>query len=437
MEQARQAEALARLVDLLATSGKLPSVNEPADLAAATARLPAGAVDWAVMMGRQCADAVVAAMGEGARWLPEDETRRAIEMEVLSLLRHVAGNAREFQLNPDQISIAHKMARHGLPYERYMGGLRLVQTIVLSALLDQAADYRPAQARSWLPGALAATVTRFFDQSVGAVVSEYLAERQRAIAQTVADRRRIALALISGERVAEEVAERTLGICLAHHHLAVILWAEGPNAPAVARGELEATVARAANALHAPAALTISDDRDDRTLLGWITTPVRFSPDYPGVLSRVFAAGEFRVAIGSPEHGADGFRRTHLAARDAERVARQGVPARITVYRDVDVLALLSLDPEPARWFVSDQLGQLASPGNDALADLRATALCYLECGNSLVRTAAVLHVHRNTVLYRLNSIERMLGRPLGERPLATHAALTLAQQFGGPLPGS
>ena len=172
MEQARQAEALARLVDLLATSGKLPSVNEPADLAAATARLPAGAVDWAVMMGRQCADAVVAAMGEGARWLPEDETRRAIEMEVLSLLRHVAGNAREFQLNPDQISIAHKMARHGLPYERYMGGLRLVQTIVLSALLDQAADYRPAQARSWLPGALAATVTRFFDQSVGAVVSE-------------------------------------------------------------------------------------------------------------------------------------------------------------------------------------------------------------------------------------------------------------------------
>jgi DNA-binding PucR family transcriptional regulator len=83
---------------------------------------------------------------------------------------------------------------------------------------------------------------------------------------------------------------------------------------------------------------------------------------------------------------------------------------------------------------VDDQLGPLGSSGDEALSDLRATALSYLESGNSLVRTAAALHIHRNTVLYRLGSIERMLGRTLGERPLATYAALALAQQVGGSL---
>jgi DNA-binding PucR family transcriptional regulator len=41
--------------------------------------------------------------------------------------------------------------------------------------------------------------------------------------------------------------------------------------------------------------------------------------------------------------------------------------------------------------------------------------------------TARQLHVHRNTVVYRVAKIERLLGRPLDERPFATQATLTLA----------
>jgi hypothetical protein len=37
-------------------------------------------------------------------------------------------------------------------------------------------------------------------------------------------------------------------------------------------------------------------------------------------------------------------------------------------------------------------------------------------------------------VLYRLGSIERILGREIGEHPLATHAALALAQRLGQAL---
>jgi DNA-binding PucR family transcriptional regulator len=100
----------------------------------------------------------------------------------------------------------------------------------------------------------------------------------------------------------------------------------------------------------------------------------------------------------------------------------------------VDIVALLTTDPEHAQRFVTGQLGSLAAAGDEARAELRATALCYLESGCSLVKTAAALHIHRNTVLYRLSSVERLLGRALGTNPLATHAALTLAQRLGGSL---
>jgi hypothetical protein len=103
------------------------------------------------------------------------------------------------------------------------------------------------------------------------------------------------------------------------------------------------------------------------------------------------AAGGIRAAAGSPRQGAAGFRRSNLEARDARRTARQGLPGSVIAYRDIDAMALLSADPERAQWLVADELGGLAS-------------------------------------------IERLLGRPLAERPLPTLAALTLIQRFGPEL---
>jgi hypothetical protein len=192
MVNVSQHEILARFVELLAPgTERVPSANEPADLASASSCLQPGAVGWAVEVSHRCADAVVSTMGERVSLLPEAETRRAIETSVLALLRHIAGHTGQTALNAEQVSQAHKMARAGLRHERFTGGLRLVQTLVLDALLDRAMRHRPVQTRRLLLTVLPAVVTGFFDASVGAVISEYLAERQRAISQTLADRRRM------------------------------------------------------------------------------------------------------------------------------------------------------------------------------------------------------------------------------------------------------
>ena len=436
MDRAAQAKALADFVAFLRTGEPSARANKPADIAAASAGLPACAVGWGVAIGHRCSDAVLARMGPDAAWLPEDETRRGIEFSVLSALRRLTADVHEFPLSPDQVSLAHKMARHGLPYERYMTGIRLVQEILLEALLDEFARYRPAAGQAWLPAAMALATSRFLDESAAAVVSEYLAESQRAIARTVAYQRRTLAALLAGDQVPDDVAASTLGISLSHQHLAIVLWTREQSPPPGARAELEAAASQAAAALRADRHFAINDGNDDTAVLAWVNSPGPFPADYPARLARALAAGDFRAAIGAPASGPAGFRRSHLAARDAERVARQGLPGKVTAYRDVDLLALLTSDPERSQHFVTDHLGKLATSGDDTIAELRATALCYLESGCSLVRTAAALHVHRNTVLYRLGSIERLLGRELATSPLAAHAALALAQRLGPALLG-
>jgi DNA-binding PucR family transcriptional regulator len=98
----------------------------------------------------------------------------------------------------------------------------------------------------------------------------------------------------------------------------------------------------------------------------------------------------------------------------------------VTRYDEVALISLSSTDSERAAWFVTEELGALAAPDR-ATADLRATLLAYLDRGSSFVRAAEALHVHRNTVVYRLRRAEELLGRTAAERTLETHLALRLA----------
>jgi DNA-binding PucR family transcriptional regulator len=64
---------------------------------------------------------------------------------------------------------------------------------------------------------------------------------------------------------------------------------------------------------------------------------------------------------------------------------------------------------------------------DDTTRRLGATVRAYLDENGSRGRTAKRLHVHENTVAYRLRQAEELLGRSVEKRTLELRVALALA----------
>ena len=64
---------------------------------------------------------------------------------------------------------------------------------------------------------------------------------------------------------------------------------------------------------------------------------------------------------------------------------------------------------------------------DDTTRRLAATVRTYLDENGSRGRTAKRLHVHENTVAYRLRQAEELLGRSVEKRTLELRVALALA----------
>ena len=140
---------------------------------------------------------------------------------------------------------------------------------------------------------------------------------------------------------------------------------------------------------------------------------------------------DVHIAAGLPARGIDGFRTSHRQALEAARVAAMSTrERRVCSYREIDLMSMLSTDVTTARDFVLRELGELA--GRDATSTMmRRTLTCYLDHDRSLVGAADELHVARNTVAYRVRRAEELRGRPIADRRLHLHVALTLADHFG------
>ena len=118
----------------------------------------------------------------------------------------------------------------------------------------------------------------------------------------------------------------------------------------------------------------------------------------------VATGGPF-LAAGNPLPGVDGFRRSHQQAQDARKVAlTAGAGARrVTLASDpgLSVAALLGNDLDAASAWIGDILGPLASQ-SESDDRLRETLLVYLRSGSSYTAAAEELHLHFNSVKYRV-----------------------------------
>lgn len=120
-----------------------------------------------------------------------------------------------------------------------------------------------------------------------------------------------------------------------------------------------------------------------------------------------------RAAVGEPADSIGGLHDSYQDACDALRLGARTAPDS-TVHLVGDLRAhqaLAALGPGARH-----RLLGVAAAGLRDQPDwpvLRATITAWCEEGFSLVRAAAALHIHRNTLVYRLDKIERLTGRPL------------------------
>ncbi|MFD0684530.1 PucR family transcriptional regulator [Actinomadura fibrosa] len=394
------------LLGLRAEEHPRPACAAPT-LAAARELLGPGPVGWAVATAAAMTEEIVERVPEhGGGPGPVETLRRSVEATVLLALYGLLVDGRvgtEF-VAPEAVEGNSDLARRGTPLDRVLRGVRIgharLHRELMAAIGTQDEPVRQAETHR-----VTELLFTYADIQASRLAEEYIAERDRWQRSTESARRRVVEDLLAGRHVGSATAARVLGYDLERHHLALIIWVGSPD---TAAAELDRYAAAYSRELGADRLLTVPAGRS--VLWAWTSWAARPPED---VTARA-PGGDLRAAVGPVASGRDGFRRSHLGAREAERIARLRGTARLTSYLDVRVAALVMTDPEHGRWFVREVLGPLADPGDSRAAELRETLRVYLAEGRSPQQAAERLHVNRNTVTYRIRRAEELLGRPVG-----------------------
>ncbi|MFD2395937.1 PucR family transcriptional regulator [Prauserella oleivorans] len=139
----------------------------------------------------------------------------------------------------------------------------------------------------------------------------------------------------------------------------------------------------------------------------------RIVADYAQTLEKDLGqrvGGPVRVAYGRPVRGAVRIADSYREARIALELRGQLGLEHACGFHDLRVFAALRdlADSEQGRTFADDLLAPLRSSGAGG-GELERAVVAYLECGGNVNAAARRLHVHRNTMLYKLERASRVL----------------------------
>jgi DNA-binding PucR family transcriptional regulator len=267
----------------------------------------------------------------------------------------------------------------------------------------------------------------YADAMATAMAAAHAEEREQWVRSAAAIRADVVRTILDQAAIDTDAASTRLGYALRREHAGIVLWADEDGGE-IAAGEMEQAARAVSAAVGEGRPLLVP--LNGFLLAGWVGgATARALDDLSSTTVSEATKGRFGVAVGIAGEGVDGFRRTHLEAMRARRVAlclgRR--PGTITRYSRVALTSLASADLEEARSLVERELGPLASDEDDMLR-LAATLRVYFEEGSSLERAARRLGVHKNTVNNRVRRARELIGSNLDERPLEVQVALLLSR---------
>jgi hypothetical protein len=135
------------------------------------------------------------------------------------------------------------------------------------------------------------------------------------------------------------------------------------------------------------------------------------------IARRAFSALSVSAGLGGrcrqPEEISRAYGQARRAVEAAQRLGRVG---EVTAFEDLGIHRLLLQVPElgELREFADEVLGELVEHERRHQAGYVNTLAVYFRENGSLQRAARQLHIHPNTVTYRLNRVEALTGLELG-----------------------
>jgi PucR family transcriptional regulator, purine catabolism regulatory protein len=175
-----------------------------------------------------------------------------------------------------------------------------------------------------------------------------------------------------------------------------------------------------------------------------VLLPARESPPVPTVresledarvrLARMLESAA-TVGLGRRAAGAGGILESYREAEQAARIGNQFLGGNRTIaFEELGVYRLIARvdDPDALDGFRREYLGPLEEYDARHAAELIDTLEGFFTCNGNHAKAAELLHLHRNTLLYRLERIEALTGRDLAdaETRLSLQLALKIRRVF-------
>lgn len=402
---------------------------EPASSASrrmrATAILGDGAVAWAVAAGKRMADHILSTLPDWPGENTEEEyeaLRRATEASTLdTLLALQSGDWNLLSESVEPIENVIFYIRNGITLDEVLRNVHSGEEFLIEALVEEIERLDDGPAGMIAVKQMVREVSTSWSLFARHISVTYQAEHARWSSSQDEALERIVKRILDHGRIDVVLDSESLDYDITQAHVALTLSLPDAEIELARVFDFASVASTIAAAAKATGPLMIR--RGPTYVDVWIG-----SPKLPLTEALEHASpwpSDLRIATGELMPGLEGFRLSHLQARAAHRVSRlMKSTSTVTHYADVALASLLVADLDRARAYVQATIGPLCDTSARS-SELRKTLRAFIDNKGSIAQTARTLFTHRNTITYRLNQIDELLGPDLDNTRIRCALELT------------